>query len=369
MLQDLQKEIQTLLTRVEEARELLDLDHKRDRVRELEAEMNDQGFWDDQNEAKAVSSNHAALIEEIGDWDAVHQEVIDARDMVGLMLEEPAAEQASVEKEVSKKLEELLGRFEKMETQLLFQGPYDANDAIVSIHAGAGGVDAQDWSEMLLRMLSRFVEGKGWSVELVDQSKGGEAGIKSAMLFIHGRYAYGHLQGEHGIHRLVRLSPFNSDSLRQTSFASIEVVPDLGDMEEVEIKEEDLRIDTFRASGAGGQHVNVTDSAVRIVHEPTGITVSVQNERSQQQNKAKAMAILRSKIGLQIEEERRAEEAKAKGEYKSAEWGNQIRSYVLHPYKMVKDHRTNVEDSDPNRVLGGDLDEFIEAYLRWQAGK
>ncbi len=251
------------------------------------------------------------------------------------------------------------------EFRTLLGGQYDAKGALLTVRSGAGGVDAQDWAEMLLRMYLRYAEKQGWKTRLLDESRGGEAGIKSATIEISGAYAYGYLRGESGIHRLVRLSPFNANSLRQTSFASVEAMPVVDDTEAEAIRPDELRIDTYRSSGAGGQSVNTTDSAVRITHIPTGIVATCQNERSQFQNKEEAMRILRSKLIQKRIEEQEAEKQQLRGKRKSAEWGNQIRSYVLHPYTLVKDHRTGTETSDTEKVLDGDLQMFIESELRY----
>ncbi len=251
------------------------------------------------------------------------------------------------------------------EFKTLLSGEYDANSALLTVRSGAGGADAQDWAEMLLRMYLRYAERQGWKTRVLDESRGSEAGIKSATIEVIGAYAYGYLRGESGVHRLVRLSPFNADSLRQTSFASVEVMPVVDDMEAEAIRPDELRIDTYRSSGAGGQSVNTTDSAVRIAHIPTGIIATCQNERSQLQNKEEAMRILRSKLAQRHIEEQEAKQRKLRDERKSAEWGNQIRSYVLHPYTLVKDHRTDTETSDTDKVLGGDLQMFIESELHY----
>ncbi len=271
----------------------------------------------------------------------------------------------SLHDEMQERVKELETKFEKLEFFILFSGKHDKKSAIISMHSGSGGTEAQDWTEMLLRMLTRFAEKMDWTVKILDMNRGSEAGIKSCTLQIEGLYAYGYLKSEHGVHRLVRISPFDAEKMRHTSFALIEVLPELDDDIEIELNEKDLRIDTFMAGGKGGQSVNTTYSAVRIVHIPTKISVSMQNERSQKQNKEVAMQILKAKL-YRLEMEKQAEKkAELRGEYSSAEWGNQIRSYVLHPYKMVKDHRANFESKEPDKVLDGDLQPFMEAYLRW----
>lgn len=259
---------------------------------------------------------------------------------------------------------DLAKRFNSGEFEALFSGEYDARNAIVAIHAGTGGTDAMDWAEILLRMYTRFCEQRGWKVNLMDTQYGQEAGIKSATFEVRGNHSYGYLKAESGVHRLVRISPFDAEKMRHTSFALVEVVPDLGDLAEVEIKPDELRIDVFRSGGKGGQSVNTTDSAVRITHLPTGIVVSCQNERSQVQNKEMAMRHLKAKLHKRIEEARATEKKELRGEYHEAAWGNQIRSYVLNPYRMVKDHRTQTETQDVQGVLDGDLMPFIESALR-----
>lgn len=273
----------------------------------------------------------------------------------------------TTEAEIRDGLSTLGKNLDGLEFQTMFSGPYDRGDALLSIHAGAGGVDAQDWAEMLLRMYLRYAERSGFKTKVIDESRGTEAGIKSVTVEIVGEYAFGNLRTEAGVHRLVRLSPFNADSLRQTSFALVEILPTLDDPKEITIKQDELRIDTYRASGAGGQHVNKTDSAVRITHLPTNIVASSQSERSQLQNREQAMKLLRAKLLQKRLEEHDREKRALKGEHKSAEWGNQIRSYVLHPYTMVKDHRTKTETSDTQGVLDGAIQPFLESTLRWEA--
>lgn len=323
--------------------------------------MNQSDFWCNQEKAKEVSRQLNDLQKEVLNWEKLKKETDDLLEIAQL---DEADKEVNLRKEVETKLQELVQRYEKLEFFTLLSGEYDRNDVILSIHAGTGGVDAQDWAAMILRMYLRFCEKKGFKTRLVDESKGQEAGLKSVTLLIQGRFAYGYLKSEAGVHRLVRISPFDAEKMRHTSFALVEVIPELGKVKEIEIKEDDLKIDTFRSSGHGGQSVNTTDSAVRITHLPTGISVTCQNERSQLQNKEFALKILKSKIYQLKLTERQAVQNKLKGKVLSAEWGNQIRSYVLHPYKMVKDHRTKHEVSNPERVLNGEIDDFIEAYLR-----
>ena len=320
--------------------------------------MGAPGFWDDQERAARVSAEHARASRKLSVFRALERDVEDL---------EPLAELAEEDPELAGELEEQVQtvqeRLAELEEARLFSGPYDGGDALVAVNAGAGGTDAQDWAEMVLRMEMRWAEKRGFAVELLEVSPGEEAGIKSATFRVKGENAYGLYGSEKGVHRLVRLSPFDSANRRQTSFAGVEVSPVVQETSEVEIEDDDLQIDTYRASGAGGQHVNKTDSAVRITHRPTGIVVQCQNERSQSSNKAEAMAMLRSKL-VELEERRRREEiAREKGEAQDVNFGSQIRSYVLHPYTMVKDHRTDHEMGDANRVLDGDLDGFVRAYL------
>ena len=342
-----------------------DLDSIVERVKELQKQSADPKFWDDQENATKVNQEISELQKEIDTWQSIRKEIQDVLDIAQIAQEE---EDESLHDELKKKGELLTKRFEELEFYILFDGEYDKNNAIIAFHAGSGGTEAQDWAEVLFRMISRFVDSKEWTVEILDMHKGQEAGIKSAMIKVQGRWAYGHLKSEHGVHRLVRISPFDAEKMRHTSFAMIEVLPEIDDSVAIEIDPKDLRIDTYAAGGKGGQKVNTTNSAVRIVHLPTKISVAVQNERSQAQNKDTAMKILKAKLH-QLELNKQAEKKKElRGDYASAEWGNQIRSYVLHPYKMVKDHRTNFESKEPDQVLDGDLKLFIEAYLRWRKG-
>lgn len=282
------------------------------------------------------------------------------------VLEDPDAE--SLRKDVEQQLIKLERDFSDLEFRILLSEPYDDRPAIVAFHAGAGGTDAQDWAEILRRMLLRYCDRQGWGTRVLDESRGAEAGIKSATIEVSGRFAYGKLKSEAGVHRLVRISPFDAEKMRHTSFALVEVIPDLGDTAEIQLDEKDLRIDTYLSSGHGGQSVQTTYSAVRIVHLPTKIMVTCQNERSQRQNKETALKILKSKLAALEYEKQEVEKRKLRGEYKSAEWGSQVRSYVLQPYQLVKDHRTKVETADVQGVLDGRLESFVEGYLRWARG-
>ncbi len=320
--------------------------------------MEAPGFWDDSERAAKVSSEHASASRRLEGFRALESDV---EELAGLI--ELGEEDESLQEEVEEFLASAETRLAALEEQRLFSGPYDSGDALVSVNAGAGGTDAQDWAEMVLRMQMRWAERRGFQVELLEVSAGEEAGIKSATFKVSGDNAYGLFGAERGVHRLVRLSPFDSAHRRQTSFAGVEVAPVVADAGEVEILDDDLQVDTYRASGAGGQHVNKTDSAVRITHRPSGIVVQCQNERSQSSNRATAMAMLRAKLLERQERERAEEIAREKGDAQDVNFGSQIRSYVLHPYSMVKDHRSNHEVGDVQRVLDGDLDGFARAFL------
>ncbi len=305
------------------------------------------------------------LKQEVAVWDELEARVTDLTDLLELA---EAADDQAIADEIASEVDEIETQLDRLEYRLLLSGEYDDHDAILAIHAGAGGTESQDWAQMLLRMYLRWAQSQDYRTEVMDQTEGEEAGIKSVTVEVGGRHAYGYLKAERGVHRLVRISPFDASSRRHTSFALVEVMPIIDDDIEIEINPDDLRIDTYRASGAGGQHVNKTSSAVRIVHEPTDIVVQCQNERSQSQNREMAMRILRSRL-LELEiEKREKEQARLKGEHVDAGWGNQIRSYVLHPYHMVKDHRTNHETGKTEAVLDGDIDAFIMAYLKSQVG-
>src|SRR5689334_21939706 len=320
--------------------------------------MGAAGFWDDAKRAAAVTAEHARATRRREGFTSLAGDVDDLDSLA-----EMAAEDTSLAEEFEEQLASVESRLAELEEQRLFSGPYDAGDALVTVNAGAGGTDAQDWAEMVLRMEMRWAEARGFAVELLEASAGDEAGIKPATFRASGETAYGLFAAERGVHRLVRLSPFDSAHRRQTSFAGVEVAPVVADTGEIEIDDDDIQVDTYRASGAGGQHVNKTDSAVRITHRPTGIVVQCQNERSQSSNRATAMSMLRAKLLAQRERERAEEIAREKGEAQDVNFGSQIRSYVMHPYSMVKDHRTGQEVGDVERVLQGDLDPFVRSYL------
>lgn len=361
-MENLLKQLEELRERVLKTWELIDIDGQMSESRELKLEMNKPGFWDDQNRAIELGKRVEELDSEINKWEEIKIEIKDLEELVAVAEQE---KDNSLHDDATKKYLELKDKFEKLEFYCLFSGEYDAGNTILSVHAGTGGVDAQDWAEMLERMYLRFAEKKNFKSEIVDYTAGNEAGIKSVTIAVKGRWSYGYLKGESGVHRLVRISPFDAEGMRHTSFALVEVIPELPESAALEINESDLKIDVYRSSGAGGQSVNTTDSAVRIKHIPSGIVVTCQNERSQHQNRETALKILKSKLHKLQLEERESEERKLRGEAQKAEWGKQIRSYVLQPYKMVKDHRTNYETQEVDKVLDGELDGFIEAFLRW----
>lgn len=342
---------------------IFDLENVEKEVEKLEDQVSQPGFWDNQQKASAVSQELADKKKEVDEWKDIKQKLLDLQDLAELALEE---KNEKIEGDITDQYNSLKKEFDSLEFHVFFSGKYDKDNAIFAVHAGSGGTEAQDWAEMILRMLLRYCEAKGFSTEILDKSVGSEAGIKSVTVSVKGRYAYGYLKSEAGVHRLVRISPFDAEKMRHTSFCLVEVLPEIKDDVDIEIDPKDLRIDTFLAGGHGGQSVQTTYSAVRIVHLPTKITVSVQNERSQTQNKETAMKILKSKLLAKKEEEIEREKQKLRGEYSSAEWGNQIRSYVLHPYKMVKDHRTKYEENNPDNVLDGKIDGFVEEFLKWE---
>jgi peptide chain release factor 2 len=325
--------------------------------------MGKPGFWNDQQQAASLSAEHSRARRKLDSYERLASELDDLETLAGLEDSDD-----SLQAELTEQVEAVERELGRLEEERLFRGRYDAGDAVVTVHSGAGGTDSQDWAEMLLRMYLRWAQRRGFEVEMKEASPGEEAGIKSATFFARGENAYGLFSAEKGVHRLVRLSPFDAARRRHTSFALVEVSPLVEEDVDVDIDESDLRIETYRASGAGGQHVNKTDSAVRITHVPTKIVVQCQNERSQSSNKQTAMKLLRSRLA-ELEETRRREElAREKGEADDVAWGSQIRSYVLHPYTMVKDHRTGYEMGDAQRVLDGDLDGFVHEYLVRNAG-
>jgi peptide chain release factor 2 len=350
-------QLTSMKSEIEGLMERLEIDAKAQRAQDLEQESSAAGFWNNPDAANKMMQEISRLKAQVERWRGVAGRISDALELA--TLNDP-----SLDEELQSETKELTAILEKMSLETLLSGQYDSEDAILAIHAGAGGVDSQDWARMLERMFMRWAEQNNYKLEVLDRSEGEEAGIKSVMMTIQGANAFGWLQSEAGVHRLVRLSPFDAARRRHTSFVKAEVWPDIQGQIDIEIKSEDLRIDTYNAGGAGGQNVQKNDNAVRITHLPTGVVVQCQNERSQLQNKARAMQVLKARL---FELKRKAQEADLaalKGENVSAEWGNQIRSYVLHPYQMVKDHRTDYETGNTGAVLDGRLNEFMEAYLR-----
>lgn len=358
----LHKDAAAVLAEIESAMERLKIDALAAEYESLQSVSQQPGFWDDSTAAQKTMRQISKLEARVSPWLTLREQARDINELASLNDE-------SLQVDLQTQLGQARDTFAGLKEQLKFAGPYDDFDAIISIHAGAGGTDAQDWAQMLYRMYVRWAERRGFTVRVDDESPGEEAGLKSITFEITGSFVFGQLKGEHGVHRLVRLSPFNADNLRQTSFAKVEVMPKIDTPDAIEVDEKDLKIDVYRSGGHGGQSVNTTDSAVRITHLPTGIVVAIQNERSQLQNKETAMTILRSRLAqLQIEQHQE-KISELKGPNEQAAWGNQIRSYVLHPYKQVKDLRTRHETSDPDAVLDGALDPFINAYLEHSLGE
>ncbi|MGK7345496.1 MAG: peptide chain release factor 2 [Candidatus Nitrospinota bacterium M3_3B_026] len=360
MREDLSESLETTRSKLERMRGHLDIPGKVSELAELDRKIAAPGFWDDHEAAQPVIKRKSALEKSVRDFQALEGRLAHLEEMAELLRQE---EDEAMTADAFREAEALAEQTARMELAVMLAGEHDTDNAIVEIHPGAGGTESQDWAEMLMRMYLRWAERRGYKTRVVDILPGEEAGIKSATFMVSGEYAFGYLKAEAGVHRLVRISPFDSQKRRHTSFCSVSVTPEITDEVEVKINDDDLKIDTYRSSGAGGQHVNVTDSAVRITHVPTGIVVSCQNERSQHKNKALALKVLKGKLYAREEEKRRQKMEGLTGEKKGIEWGSQIRSYVLQPYQMVKDLRTRIEIGDVNRVLDGDIDTFIEGYL------
>ncbi|MBO8176136.1 peptide chain release factor 2 [Aeribacillus pallidus] len=358
---EIKNELEKTAKRLADFRGSLDLDTKEARIAELEQIMVAPDFWNDQQKAQSIISEANGLKDLVNEYKDLSETQENLELTYELVKEESDEE---LKAELESELKELIKRLNKFELQLLLSEPYDKNNAILELHPGAGGTESQDWASMLLRMYTRWAEKKGFKVETLDYLPGEEAGIKSVTLLIKGHNAYGYLKAEKGVHRLVRISPFDASGRRHTSFVSCEVMPEFNEEIEIEVRAEDIKVDTYRSSGAGGQHVNTTDSAVRITHIPTGIVVTCQSERSQIKNREKAMNMLKAKLYQKKIEEQEKELAELRGEQKEIGWGNQIRSYVFHPYSLVKDHRTNTEVGNVQAVMDGEIDIFIDAYLR-----
>jgi peptide chain release factor 2 len=365
-MRDFSPELTDLRRRLEASRVYLGIDAARARITELEEQVSKPDLWDDQALARKVTTELARYRDDIELYDGLDQQLSDVETLAELAREES---DESFERELVDGLASLEVKLGDLELLALFTGEHDDRDAICTVNSGAGGTDAQDWTNMLLRMYLRWAERRDFSTEILEVSPGTEAGLSSATFTVKGRYAYGLLASERGVHRLIRISPFDANARRQTAFASFDAVPALDEEEEPEIDPGDLRIDTYRSSGAGGQHVNVTDSAVRITHIPTNIVVSVQNERSQTQNKARAMQILAARLAERLRQERQAELDLLSSEKRDVAFGSQIRTYTLQPYQLVKDERTRHESGNVQAVLDGEIDDFIEAYLQWRRGQ
>nr|WP_241080963.1 peptide chain release factor 2 [Natranaerofaba carboxydovora] len=348
-----------LCEELDEMRVYLDPDSMNKRIEELEKEMTEEGFWDDQQRAKNAMEERNRLKEKVKELENLDEQ----KDEILVLLELIDEGEADFD-EVINSLKSFEKDLEKLTIKNMLSEKHDTKNAFLTLHAGAGGTESQDWVEMLLRMYTRFAEHKGYEIETMDILPGDDAGIKSATILLKGQYAYGYLKAERGVHRLVRVSPFDSSGRRHTSFASVDVVPEIDDDIEVEVKPDEVKMDTYRASGAGGQHVNTTDSAVRLTHLPTGTVVQCQNQRSQHKNKEQAFKILRSKLAAKQLEEKEKEREQLRGEKKEIAWGSQIRSYTFHPFKLIKDHRTGYEEPNVDKVMDGDLEPFIESYLK-----
>jgi peptide chain release factor 2 len=362
-MQDFSDDLSVLARRVRDAHAYLRVDEARTKLGELEVEAGKPDLWDDPDQARALTTAMARVREDVELVDQLQQRLSDVETLHQLAREE---QDDSFEAEVAAAVEALRADLDGLELRALFTGEHDERDAICELHSGAGGTDAQDWTEMLLRMFTRWADRRGFAVEVEETLEGTEAGLSSATFTVKGRYAFGMISGERGVHRLIRISPFDANARRQTAFASLDCVPAIEEAEAPEIDPTDLRIDTYRSSGAGGQHVNVTDSAVRITHLPTNVVVSCQNERSQTQNKARAMQILAARLAERQRQERQAELDTIAGDKRDVAFGSQIRTYTLAPYRLVKDERTRFESGNVDAVLDGDLDDFIEAWLHWR---
>ncbi len=361
-LDNFKTQLNTYRAPLQEVKGALDLVNKEQKIQELEREMEAPDFWNDPAVSQKKMQELKSMKDDVGTYATLERGFEDIETMIEMGYEE---NDASLIPEIQEMLDDFVETYEAIRMKTLLSGEYDKNNAIVSLHAGAGGTESCDWASMLFRMYSRWADKKGFSLTVLDSLDGEEAGIKSITFEVNGENAYGYLKSEKGVHRLVRISPFNAAGKRQTSFVSCDVMPDIEEDIDIEVKDEDIRIDTYRSSGAGGQHINKTSSAIRITHYPTGIVVQCQNERSQFQNKDKAMQMLKAKLYLLKQEEQMAKAAGIRGEVTEIGWGNQIRSYVMQPYTMVKDRRTGVESGNVDNVMDGDIDLFINGYLKW----